>query len=63
MLDTACAANLQGRRRFDRGQALLRFMDQFFPGHRHQGSVLPGVGHSSAGMYRSSAGTAALTAW
>lgn len=62
-LDTTCAANLQGRRRLDRGQALLRFMDQFLPGHRHQGSVVPGVGHSSAGMYRSSAGTAALTAW
>jgi len=62
-LDTTCGANLQGRRRFDRGRALLGFMDRFFPGHRHQGSVIPGVGHSSAGMYRSSAGTVALTAW
>jgi hypothetical protein len=62
-LDTSCAANLQGRRRFDRGRSLVRFMDLYFPGHAHAESVVPGVGHSSREMYGSEAGRAALTVW
>ncbi len=62
-LDQSCPANLQGRRRFDRGRALVRFMDRYFPGHDHRESVIPGIGHSSRGMYGSVAGIAALTTW
>ena len=62
-LDESCSANLQGRRRYDRGQALVRFMAQYFPGHGHRESVVPHVGHSSTDMYGSAAGQAALTAW
>lgn len=62
-LDTSCAANLQGRRRFDRGRALVRFMDLYHPGHGHRESVIPGVGHSSRNVYGSAAGTSALTVW
>lgn len=62
-LDVSCAANLQGRRRFDRGRALMRFMDLFLPGHAHLESVIPGVGHSSRDMYRSMPGLEALTSW
>ncbi len=62
-LDVSCAANLQGRRRFDRGRALMHFMDLFFPGHAHRESVILGVGHSSRDMYRSTAGREALTSW
>ncbi len=62
-LDVSCEANLQGRRRFDRGRALVRFMDDFFSGHAHRESVIPGVGHSSRDMYRSVAGLEALTSW
>ncbi len=62
-LDTTCAANLQGRRRYDRGRALVRFMDIYVPGHGHRESVIAGVGHSSRGIYGSAEGTAALTVW
>jgi len=62
-LDTSCAANLQGRRRYDRGRALVRFMDRYFPGHAHRESTVPGVGHTSLGMYNSAEGMAALTVW
>lgn len=62
-LDVSCAANLQGRRRFDRGRALVRFMDLLLPGHAHRESVIPGVGHSSRDMYRSVEGLEALTSW
>lgn len=62
-LDTSCGANLQGRRRYDRGRNLVRFMDRLFPGHLHREGVVQGVGHSSRGMYRSTEGLAALTAW
>ena len=62
-LDMSCAANLQGRRRFDRGRSLMGFMDLYAPGHAHVETVIPGVGHSSRNMYGSAAGTAALTVW
>ena len=62
-LDMSCAGDVQGRRRFDRGKALVRFMGLYFPGNAHREAVVPGVGHSSADMYGSAAGQAALTAW
>ena len=62
-LDMSCPANLQGRRRYDRGRSLVRFMDVYFPGHGHRESVVPGMGHSSQSMYGSPAGKAALTVW
>jgi hypothetical protein len=62
-LDVSCGANLQGRRRYDRGRALVRFMDTYFPGHAHRESVIAEVGHSSQSMYGSAAGKAALTSW
>ena len=62
-LDMSCGGNLQGSRRYDRGNALVRFMGQYFPGNGHAQAVAPGIGHSSSGMYGSAAGQAALTSW
>jgi pimeloyl-ACP methyl ester carboxylesterase len=62
-LDMSCEGNLQGARRYDRGRSLVRFMGLYYPGNGHRESVVPGVGHSSAGMYGSAAGQAALTSW
>lgn len=59
-LDTSCGAELQGRHRFDRGSVLFRYMEATFPGHGHQLSIVPGVGHSSTGMYGSARGRSAL---
>lgn len=59
-LDVTCGANLQGRNRLERGRTLIRYMDAVHPGHSHREMIVPGVGHSSAQMYRSSVGRDAL---
>ncbi len=59
-LDVSCGANLQGPHRYARGLALLDYMDAFHPGHRHVGVVVPGVAHSSRGVFLSEAGLAIL---
>ena len=59
-LDVSCGANLQGPYRFTRGRRLVRFMDQFFPQHRHREIIVPGIGHSSSSMYLSAVGLDAL---
>ena len=59
-LDVSCGANLQGLYRFTRGRRLMRFMEQFFPQHKHREMIVPGVGHSSSGMYLSAVGLDAL---
>ena len=63
-LDQSCGANYQGPNRYQRGLALVRTLDHVFPGsHRHRAVVVPGVGHSSTGMYQSSQGRDALFGW
>jgi hypothetical protein len=59
-LDVSCGANLQGDRRFDRGQKLVDFMDALRPGHNHVERIVPGVAHSSSGMYSSTVGLQVL---
>lgn len=63
-LDQSCGANYQGLNRYQRALALVRTMEQLFPGeHRHRQVVVSGVGHSSAGMYQSPEGIEALFGW
>ena len=63
-LDQSCGANYQGPNRYQRGLALVRTLAHVFPGsHRHRAVVVPGVGHSSTGMYQSSQGRDALFGW
>ena len=59
-LDVSCGANLQGARRYSRGLALMGYMNALNPGHAHRLVEVPGVGHSSRGMYTSPDGRRAL---
>lgn len=59
-LDQSCGGNLQGADRYDRSLKILTYMDAFFPGHRHVGATVPGVAHSSRGMFTSSIGLSAV---
>jgi hypothetical protein len=59
-LDVSCGANLQGARRFQRGRTMLAYMNARHPGHAHRLVEVPGVGHSSRGMYTSPDGRRAL---
>lgn len=55
-LDMTCGAMLQGVNRLDRGRHLVAYMDYAIPEHRHRLTEVPGVGHSSRGMFTSDAG-------
>lgn len=59
-LDVSCGANLQGARRLQRGRTLIEYMNARHPGHAHRLVEVPGVGHSSRGMYTSPDGRRAL---
>ena len=59
-LDVSCGANLQGARRFQRGRTMIEYMNARHPGHAHRLVEVPGVGHSSRGMFTSLDGRRAL---
>lgn len=58
-IDKSCAAMLQGSHRLERATRFFESVTLFYPplaGAVHEFSTVPGVGHSSSGMYRSTAG-------
>jgi pimeloyl-ACP methyl ester carboxylesterase len=59
-LDQSCGGNLQGAYRYERGLNIMRYMDTFFPGHRHTPRRVPDVAHSSRRMFTSSQGIEAI---
>ncbi|MFO7767805.1 MAG: hypothetical protein R6W82_02450 [bacterium] len=59
-LDMSCGAMLQGERRYHRGIILVNYMGRFWPGHGHVLTVVPGIGHSSRGMFTSEEGLGVL---
>src|SRR5262245_33323555 len=64
-LSITCAAMLQGERRLDRGTIYHAYLQRVFGPAilgSHRQRIVPGVGHSSSGMYRSQAGRDALFA-
>lgn len=63
MLDMSCGAMLQGPNRYLRGLTVYQFLEAFFPEHRGELVVVPGVAHSSSGIYNSSPGQAVLFSW
>jgi hypothetical protein len=63
MLDVSCGAMLQGPNRFTRGVTLFSYLEAFFPQHQSQLFVVPGVAHSSSGIYNSAEGQAVLFGW
>lgn len=53
---TDCAAVLLGSSRYQRGENMFRYMELVYgDSHNHERSIVPGVGHDGAGMYRSEA--------
>lgn len=59
-LDQSCGANLQGPNRFQRGLRLVRTINALYPSNGHRGVTVPGVGHSSTGMFQSAVGRGVL---
>lgn len=53
---TDCAATLLGPSRYERGENMYRYMNLVYgDNHNHKQSIVPGIGHDGAGMYRSQA--------
>jgi hypothetical protein len=51
-----CAATLLGPSRYERGENMYRYMNLVYgDNHNHKRSIVPGIGHDGAGMYRSDA--------
>lgn len=62
-LDTSCEAMLQGRHRLARGLVYVNHLRQVFGTSvltTHRAEIVPGVGHSSSGMFTSPCGAALL---
>ena len=59
-LDVSCGADLQGPRRWHRGQTLMAFMNARYAGHRHRLVTVPNVGHSYRSMFTATDGVQAL---
>jgi pimeloyl-ACP methyl ester carboxylesterase len=58
--DATCQADLQGRNRYERGNAFHAFLNSYYPGHHHIRVVVGGVAHNQALMYNSAQGRAAI---
>lgn len=59
-LDVSCGADLQGRNRLARARNFHRVLTTLYPKHQHRLVGVPGVGHSSSGMFQSQAGLGVL---
>ena len=59
-LNMTCAANVQGPHRLARASAYANHVDRFYPSNIHQFVLVPGVGHSSTGMFRSPQGRSVI---
>jgi pimeloyl-ACP methyl ester carboxylesterase len=61
-LSRTSGAMAQGPNRFARGKAFMAYMDTFYKPHAHRMVTVPGVGHSSRGMFQSPRGLKVLFA-
>lgn len=59
-LDTSCAAMLQGKDRFERGNIFVEHLNTFFPKNNALKIIVSGVGHNSAKMFQSAEGRRVL---
>jgi pimeloyl-ACP methyl ester carboxylesterase len=55
-LETVCAANVQGRHRFERGRFYYSAIRTFFPSAQHDMIIVPEVGHDHDAMFNSTQG-------
>ena len=53
LLDVSCAAMVQGAHRLERGLQFHGYLEYYFSTPVHEVLVIPGVGHSSSGMFKS----------
>jgi pimeloyl-ACP methyl ester carboxylesterase len=58
--ETVCAANVQGRTRFERGRFYYSAIRTFFPSAQHHMVIVPEVGHDYDAMFNSSQGKTAI---
>jgi pimeloyl-ACP methyl ester carboxylesterase len=59
-LEMDCAANAQGRTRFQRGRLYYSTIRTFFPSAQHDMVIVPGVGHDHDAMFNSTQGKTAI---
>jgi pimeloyl-ACP methyl ester carboxylesterase len=60
-LDTSCYASAQGYNRYTRGTAYSNYLKKYFPSAtNHVRVVVPNVGHTASGMFRSTQGLGVL---
>jgi pimeloyl-ACP methyl ester carboxylesterase len=59
-LETVCAANVQGRNRFERGRFYYSALRTFFPSAQHDMVIVPEVGHDHDAMFNSTQGKTAI---
>ena len=59
-LDTSCRAMAQGPHRLARGTAYANYIERYYPVNAHRLLLVPGVGHSSTDMFRSSEGRSVI---
>ena len=59
-LPRKCGARLQGRHRLERGLLFKAHLDRFFKPHETRAVLVPGVAHSSRGMFVSKEGRAEI---
>jgi pimeloyl-ACP methyl ester carboxylesterase len=59
-LETVCAANVQGRTRFERGRLYYSAIRTFFPSAQHDMVIVPEVGHDHDAMFNSPQGKRAI---
>jgi len=59
-LDESCAAMLQGRNRWERGQAYFHYLENYYPSSKHHRVTVPGVGHDHGLIFQSKEGMATL---
>jgi pimeloyl-ACP methyl ester carboxylesterase len=59
-LEINCAANVQGKNRFQRGCFYYSFIQTYFPSAAHDMVVVPGVGHDHDAMFNSTQGKSTI---
>ena len=55
-LDVSCAALAQGDHRLERAENYYAYINELSKNHNHFFEIVPGVGHSSTGVFRSQVG-------
>ena len=55
-IEQTCGARVQGKNRLERGKNIMAHINYEFPDNNHQFKMVPEIGHTQWGMYRSEVG-------